>query len=551
VNTDYLEFMLKLQEELQICALPKDTTKQPKARAVTVNDLAATVAELVLHLKPKTILEIGAHEASFSRTIKQKLPDSRVVAFEANPQVHEKFKAIVEATGVEYRFQCIADENRTYDFLIPGKEPGKEVTTMGSIHNTNIWSMETMKKYQVEGRRLDDFLGDGIATNAMWVDVEGAIGSVLAGAENALKHTVLFFAELEATARWDGQILDVDVIAKLAEQGLYPVLRDIQRHKWQHNIVFLHQDVLRSPAVLQICARFMAKTLAHVRAETAPPPAQRTSPFSDNYPVNPRPRWGFGKPVHSTLQAVLDKSRGTYESVLQTMSSNRAALHAVPYQGDRAKIDPYWNNVWFSCLDAASLVNFLLDRKPNRYLEIGSGYSTMFARHAIRWGKLNTSITSIDPQPRAGIDALCDSVIRKPLEECELSIFENLGPGDILFFDGSHRVFPNSDVTTFFLDILPRLPSGLLVHVHDIFLPSDYPPQWNSWLYSEQYLIAAMLLCQKPPFKVVLPNFFVCNDPALSKQVKQIFHPEQGTDIPFLYKNNAQIPGVSFWFEIL
>ena len=98
----------------------------------------------------------------------------------------------------------------------------------------------------------------------------------------------------------------------------------------------------------------------------------------------------------------------------------------------------------------------------------------MFARHAIRTGNLKTTIMSIDPKPRAEIDSLCDRVMRLPLELCDLNLFRELEPGDILFFDGSHRIFANSDVTVFFIEVLPRLKPGVLVHVHDIFLPADY-----------------------------------------------------------------------------
>jgi hypothetical protein len=66
-----------------------------------------------------------------------------------------------------------------------------------------------------------------------------------------------------------------------------------------------------------------------------------------------------------------------------------------------------------------------------------------------------------------------------------------------VFFDGSHRVFMNSDVTTFFLDVVPRLPRGVLVGVHDVYLPDDYPPDWARRYYSEQYILAAMLLASE------------------------------------------------------
>ena len=123
---------------------------------------------------------------------------------------------------------------------------------------------------------------------------------------------------------------------------------------------------------------------------------------------------------------------------------------------------------------------------------------------ARRDGGLSTHLTSIDPAPRAEIDALCDEVIRAPLEGADLGILGRLQPGDMLFFDGSHRVFMNADTVAFFLDVLPALPPGVIVGVHDIRLPDDYPPEFAERWYSEQYLLACWLLAESPRVKPLL-----------------------------------------------
>jgi hypothetical protein len=270
----------------------------------------------------------------------------------------------------------------------------------------------------------------------------------------------------------------------------------------------------------------------------------------DYYPVAPRPRWGGDKPVHEGLHRCLDRARPAFEAVLDDLYRYRAALYAVPIAPTGP--GPCWDNRWFSCLDGAALTGFLLRHRPRRYIEVGSGYSTLFARHAIRWGGLETTITSIDPQPRVDIDSICDEVIRRRLEDCELDLFDALRPGDILFFDGSHRVFTNSDTTVLFLDILPRLRPGVLVHFHDIFLPPDYPAVWNGRLYSEQYLLGAMLMCGSPPFEMRFACYFVCADPSLSTRVREIFEGRPAAPIPFFYRienEEANTPGLSFWVE--
>ena len=292
-------------------------------------------------------------------------------------------------------------------------------------------------------------------------------------------------------------------------------------------------------------ARLAALELKDLGAD-APPRWSHT--VAEYYPVESKPRWGYGSPPNPHLLRALEAGRARYEESLSLVADCRDVLHAIPHTA-ATPLSPQWNSSWFSCLDAAALVAFLLARKPKRLLEIGSGTSTVFAAHAVRVGGLPTSITSIDPQPRREVNELCDRVIRSGLETCDLTLFDELEPGDILFFDGSHRIFTNSDVAAFFFDVLPRVRPGVLVHVHDVFLPNDYPPEWNDRLYSEQYLIGAMLLCPKPPFRVVLPNYFASTDACLSEQVRGIFRsPTGGPDIPLFYYGN--VPGVSFWFEM-
>jgi len=256
----------------------------------------------------------------------------------------------------------------------------------------------------------------------------------------------------------------------------------------------------------------------------------------DYYPINPASRWGFGQPVHPQIFQKLRQQRSEIDKLLTGFTSCRPILDSISFAGDFNSTVPYWNNGWFSYFSAASLIMMVATNRPSRYFEIGSGNSTKFARYAIKKAGLQTYITSIDPQPRAEVDSLCDRVIRKRLEDCDLSIFDELASGDILFLDGSHRTFSNSDVTVFFLELLPRLKTGVVVHLHDIYLPWDYPPEWNKRMYSEQYMLAAMLLCPTQPFKVLLPNYFIYRDPELSARVPPLVH---------------DLASGSFWFEIL
>jgi hypothetical protein len=222
------------------------------------------------------------------------------------------------------------------------------------------------------------------------------------------------------------------------------------------------------------------------------------------------PRWN----PHPELERIVARGDATYRRSLETIAAYRDALDRIDLHA-RDQREPSWVNDWLPVLDGAAIYAFIRSRAPALYMEIGSGNSTKFAARARRDGRLRTRIVSIDPEPRAEIDELCDRVLRAPLETLDLSVFGDLSDGDVVFFDGSHRTFMNSDATVFFLEVLPQLAGGVLVGVHDIFLPYDYPPEYADRYYSEQYLLAAHLIAGNPLLEPVLPTFYASREPEL------------------------------------
>jgi hypothetical protein len=166
---------------------------------------------------------------------------------------------------------------------------------------------------------------------------------------------------------------------------------------------------------------------------------------------------------------------------------------------------------------------------------------------------LATTITSIDPQPRAEIDQLCTRVIRRPLEQVDQQVFFELTRGDFLVVDSSHRAFTNSDVATLFLEILPNLQPGVVLHLHDIFWPWDYPAAWGTRYYSEQYLLGCWLLAGPERLRLLLSNAFVSYDSQLRQLVMELF---TGSSVAhmvspdFAYGSLRGISGTSFWSEV-
>lgn len=154
-------------------------------------------------------------------------------------------------------------------------------------------------------------------------------------------------------------------------------------------------------------------------------------------------------------------------------------------------------NDYFTSPDAEVLTAMVELFKPQTIIEIGSGNSTRLFRAASDEFQAHSRIISIDPFPRVETDKYAHQVIRKKLEEIkDETFFDQIKPGDFLFIDSSHEVKTGNDVVELLLNILPRLQAGVLIHIHDIFLPYDYPKEWiiqNRWPWTEQYLVQALL----------------------------------------------------------
>jgi hypothetical protein len=180
--------------------------------------------------------------------------------------------------------------------------------------------------------------------------------------------------------------------------------------------------------------------------------------------------------------------------------------------------------------------------QPRKYVEIGSGNSTKVAYKARSEQNISMEIVSIDPMPRAEIDNLADQVLRIPFENSDFGILETLEENDVLFVDNSHRILPNSDSMVFFLEVLPRLKKGVIVHIHDIYLPYDYPQFMCDRAYSEQYGLAIYLLANPSKYKTILPNYFISEDQELSGMIAPIWEHEN--------LEGVERHGGSFWIRI-
>jgi len=193
--------------------------------------------------------------------------------------------------------------------------------------------------------------------------------------------------------------------------------------------------------------------------------------------------------------------------------------------------------------DSEVLFNIIRSLKPKKIIEIGCGHSTLMMRHAVDFNTRENEDyecehVCIEPYENNWLESLEVEVFRKKVEDCNIDMFKSLQANDILFIDSSHMIRPHGDVLFEFLEILPSLNPGVIIHFHDIFSPKDYLNEWikdGVVFWNEQYLLEAFLSCNKS-FEII----------AAVNYLKHNFYGELASTCPMLTEDRE--PG-SFWLR--
>ncbi|WP_299660042.1 class I SAM-dependent methyltransferase [uncultured Ruegeria sp.] len=193
------------------------------------------------------------------------------------------------------------------------------------------------------------------------------------------------------------------------------------------------------------------------------------------------------------------------------------------------------NNGYYDSPDADALYLMIRHFQPKRVIEVGCGNSTRVTRQAVIDGDLDTTITAIDPYPRADIAHVVEQFEQKRLEEVDPALFDQLEAGDVLFIDSSHVVRMSNDVAHLFCRIIPTLTPGVVIHVHDVFLPYEYPKRffYDCPGWGEQYMLHALL--QSGFYSMLWPGYYL-----------QQSRPDAVAALPFLKDGRAQ----SIWVQL-
>jgi hypothetical protein len=204
----------------------------------------------------------------------------------------------------------------------------------------------------------------------------------------------------------------------------------------------------------------------------------------------------------------------------------------------------------FGWMDARLLYYFIQKNKPKKIIEIGSGNSTLLIYNINKMFNLNIEITCVDPYPTDYVKNLHNSgeinLINDKLENINLNLFKNLEENDILFIDSSHVVKLDSDVLYYFTNIFPILNKNVIIHIHDIFFPNDYPNEWliQGRFWNEQYFLY-IFLQYNSKFKIQF-----CNSYSLFKYSEKLKEIQKNS---YEIKNNITkdiFGGGSIWLQV-
>ena len=258
-----------------------------------------------------------------------------------------------------------------------------------------------------------------------------------------------------------------------------------------------------------------------------------------DYPIDPQPLYSPETQPHQQLFKMISNGNVQYQTLTAKSLQHKEVFEKITVNTQDSKM-PSWQNNFLPPVDTIMLYTILAAYQPKKYLEIGSGNSTKLAAFCRNQENLDVAITCIDPHPRREIQDVADAWINSTIQTVSLDYFKSLQENDIVFLDGSHVLHPNSDVMWFFMEILPVIPKGVIIHIHDIFLPYDYPQWVCDRFFNEQYIFAACLL-NSDKFKIISPNYYIL----IVKISKDIW--SQLWEIPALASLKKH--GRSFWFS--
>lgn len=290
----------------------------------------------------------------------------------------------------------------------------------------------------------------------------------------------------------------LELLWNIKKSVWFKIGKPIHGLKISHSMISQEASVVQPAPVEKVSnAETNVEDLTHEPINLLFPIGHFYSPIADPEDITQRAETIFARQNENVGIDFREKAQ------LELLTLLKPYVNGIDYPMDRPHDDEttyFYSNDQFPVLDAEFLYAAVQYFKPKRMIEIGSGFSSLITADVNR-RLMNGTIdfTCIEPFPRQflldGVEGISHLEVSK-VEDLPLSYFEALHENDILFIDSSHVSKVGSDVNYLFFEIIPRLKPGVIVHVHDIFLPDEYPRNWvidenRNW--NEQYLLRAFL----------------------------------------------------------
>jgi predicted O-methyltransferase YrrM len=228
------------------------------------------------------------------------------------------------------------------------------------------------------------------------------------------------------------------------------------------------------------------------------PPGHFYSPLPDTRELGAEPRHSEVWPATPRETPGIDWRDDDQVALCREVFGNQERLE-LPAEASSAH-DFFTGNDQFAPFDAWVLEAFLRHLRPRRMIEVGSGFTTLLSARVNRdllGGSMR--LTCIEPNPREflvdGVPGVTDLRVEK-VQETPLELFQDLAENDVLFIDSSHVAKTGSDVVWVYQEVVPRMEPGVVVHIHDMFVPGEYPEEWvlDGRAWNELYLVRAFLV---------------------------------------------------------
>jgi hypothetical protein len=289
-----------------------------------------------------------------------------------------------------------------------------------------------------------------------------------------------------------------EVLASVLESASWRLTKPLRRLRRSRRPEAVPQPVL--------AARAASEAPREVAEPPSPPPAipqffppgHFYSTLIDPAEIGAEPRRSQIWPAAPRATPGLDWREHEQIALCRDVFAQQPRL-AFPEQRGDDPSEYFAHNNQYPPLDAWLLEAMLRWLRPQRMIEIGSGFSSLMTARVNREfldGELH--FTCIEPYPHQflldGVPGVSDLIVSQ-VQDVPLERFARLGDGDVLFIDTSHVVKTGGDVNWIYHEIVPRLAPGVMVHVHDAFLPGDYPEAWvlEGWGWNEAYLLRSFL----------------------------------------------------------